>query len=50
MRKRRNPYMALVGRPDGKRELGIPRHGKEDNIKIVLEEVGGRGFDRSDAA
>jgi hypothetical protein len=49
MRKRRSAYWALVGRSDGKRELRIPRHGKENNIKMFLEEVLGRGLDRSGA-
>ena len=30
----------LVGKPDGKRPLGRPRHRWEDNIKMDLEEVG----------
>ena len=36
----------LVGEPEGKRPLGIPRRKWEDNIKIDLEEVGwGHGMD-----
>ena len=31
---------ALVWKPEGKRPLGRPRHGWEDNIKIDLQEVG----------
>jgi len=34
----------LVGKPEGKRPLGIPRRRWEDNIKIDLQEVG-RGGD-----
>jgi hypothetical protein len=30
----------LVGRPEGKRPLGRPRHRWEDNIKMDLEEIG----------
>jgi hypothetical protein len=30
----------LVGRPEGKRPLGRPRHRWEDNIKIDLREIG----------
>jgi hypothetical protein len=30
----------LVGRPDGKRPLGTPRHRWEDNIIMDLEEMG----------
>jgi len=41
-------YRVLVGKPDGKRPLGRPRHRWEDNIKIDLQEVGcgGYGLDR----
>ena len=31
----------LVGKPEGKRPLGRPRHKWEDNIKMDLQEVGG---------
>jgi hypothetical protein len=31
----------LVGKPEGKRQLGRPRRRWEDNIKRDLEEVGG---------
>ena len=31
----------LVGKPEGKRPLGRPRHRWEDNIKIDLQGVGG---------
>jgi hypothetical protein len=30
----------LVGRPEGRRPLGRPRHTWEDNIKINLGEIG----------
>jgi hypothetical protein len=30
-----------VGKPEGKRPLGRPRHRWEDNIKMDLQEVGG---------
>jgi hypothetical protein len=30
----------LVGKPEGKKLLGRPRHRWEDNIKIDLQEVG----------
>jgi hypothetical protein len=29
----------LVGKPEGKRPLGRPRHRLEDNIKMDLQEV-----------
>jgi hypothetical protein len=35
-----NAYMILVGKPEGKRPLGIHRRRWEDNIKIDLREVG----------
>jgi len=31
----------LVGKPEGKRQLGRPRRRWEDNVKIDLQEVGG---------
>jgi len=36
----RGVYRILVGKPEGKRPLGRPRHRWEDNIKIDLQEVG----------
>jgi len=41
----RGVYMFLVGRPEGKRPVGIPRHRWEDNIKMDLQEVGCGGMD-----
>jgi len=38
--ERRGVYSVLVGKPQGKRPLGRPRHRWEDNIKIDLQEVG----------
>ncbi|KAJ4439149.1 hypothetical protein ANN_15106 [Periplaneta americana] len=40
MGESRNAYKVLVGRPEGKRPLGRPRRGWEDNIKMDLREVG----------
>ena len=34
-----------MGRPEGKRPLGRPRHRWEDNIKIDLQEMGCGGMD-----
>jgi hypothetical protein len=34
----RGAYRVLVGRPEGKRPLGRPRHRWEDNIKMDLRE------------
>ncbi|KAJ4434936.1 hypothetical protein ANN_23508 [Periplaneta americana] len=39
----RNAYEVLIGRPEGKRPLGKPIRGWEDNIKMDLREV---GYDR----
>ena len=40
----RGVQRALVGKPEGKRPLGRPRHRWEDNIKMDLQEVRwGRG-------
>jgi hypothetical protein len=38
--EKRNVYMLLVGKPDGMRPLGRPRHRWIDNIKTVLLEIG----------
>jgi hypothetical protein len=35
----------LVGKPEGKRPLGRPRHRWEDYIMVDLQEVGCRGMD-----
>jgi hypothetical protein len=35
----------LVGKPEGKRPLGRPRHRWEDNIRMALQEVGCGGMD-----
>jgi hypothetical protein len=39
----RGVYRVLVGRPEGKRPLGRPRHRWEDNIKLDLREIGING-------
>jgi hypothetical protein len=39
----RGVHRVLVGKPEGKRPLGRPRHRWEDNINMDLQEVGG-GF------
>jgi hypothetical protein len=43
MEERRGAYRALVGKPEGRRPLGSPRHKWEDNIKMDLREVGWGG-------
>jgi hypothetical protein len=42
----RKVYRVLVGKPEGKRPLGIPRHRWEDGIRMVLREIGLGGVDR----
>jgi hypothetical protein len=39
MGERSGAYRALVGKPEGRRPLGRPRHRWEDNIKMDLGEV-----------
>jgi hypothetical protein len=36
----RGVHRVLVGKPEGRRPLGIPRRRWEDNIKMDLQEVG----------
>jgi hypothetical protein len=36
----RGAYNILVGRPEGRRPLGRPRHRWEDNIEMDLREIG----------
>jgi hypothetical protein len=44
MGEERGVHRVLVGKPEGKRLLGRPRHRWEDNIKMDFQEVdGGRG-------
>ena len=40
MGERRHVYRVLVGKPEGKRPLGRPRHKLEVNIGMDLQEVG----------
>ena len=41
MGEERGVHRVLVGKPEGKRPLGRPRRGWEDNIKTDLREMGG---------
>jgi hypothetical protein len=50
MGEKRNAYRILVGNPEGKRQLGKPRHRWVDNIKIDLREIGWDGMDWIDLA
>jgi hypothetical protein len=45
MGERRGAYRALVGKPEGRRPHGRPRHRWEDNIKMDFREVGWGGMD-----
>jgi hypothetical protein len=36
MGEKRNAYRILVGKPEGKRSLGRPRHRWDNNIKMDL--------------
>jgi len=40
---RRGARRVLMGRPDGKRQLGIPRRRWQHNVKTDLQEMGWRG-------
>jgi len=40
MGERRGTYRVSVGKPEGRRPLGRPRHRWEDNIKMDLKELG----------
>jgi hypothetical protein len=48
--EKRNAYKILVGKPEGKRPLGRPRHRWEDNIRMDLTEIGWGGMDWIDLA
>jgi hypothetical protein len=43
MGERKDVYRVLVGKPEGKRQLGRPKHRLENNIKMNFQEVGGGG-------
>jgi hypothetical protein len=45
MGDRRSAYRILVGRPEGRRQLGRPRLRGEYNIKIDLQEMERGGMD-----
>jgi len=48
--ERRGLSRVLVGKPEGKRPLGRPRHRWEENIKMDLQEVGWECMDWIDLA
>ena len=45
MGERRGVHRVSVGKHEGKRPLGRPRHRWEDNVKMDLQEVGCGGMD-----
>jgi hypothetical protein len=45
MGAKRNAYRLLVGKPEGRRPLGRPRHRWLDNIRMELVEVGWHDVD-----
>jgi len=45
MSERRGVYRVLVGKPERKKPLGRPRCGREDNIKMDLQEMVWMGMD-----
>ena len=42
---RRGLYRVLMGKREGKRPLGRPRRGREDNIMMGVQEIGCGGMD-----
>jgi hypothetical protein len=48
--EKRNAYRVLVGKPEGKRQLGRSRRRWVDNIKIDIRETGWDGMDWIDLA
>jgi hypothetical protein len=45
MGSKRNAYRIFVGKPEGKKQLGKPRHGWMDYIKMDLREIGWGGME-----
>jgi hypothetical protein len=39
MGEKTNAHRVLVGKPEGKIELGRPRHRLEDNIKMYVRQI-----------
>jgi hypothetical protein len=45
MFERRGVFGVLMGKPEGKKPLGTPRHRWENNVKMDLQGVGCGGVD-----
>jgi hypothetical protein len=45
MGAKRNAYMILLGKPEGKKPLGRPNRWWVNNVKIDLREIGWGGMD-----
>jgi hypothetical protein len=45
MGEERGVYRVLVGKPEGKRPLGRPRHRWKDNLRMNVQEVGCGGME-----
>jgi hypothetical protein len=50
MKEKTNTYRILVGKPEGKRPLGRPRHRWVNNINTELREIGRGGIECIDLA
>jgi hypothetical protein len=50
MGEKGNACKILVGKPEGKKPMGKPRHGWVDNIKMDLRDIGCDGMDWVDVA
>jgi hypothetical protein len=50
MGEKRNAHKILVGKPEGKSQLGRPRRRWVGHIKMDLREIGQGGMDWSDLA
>jgi hypothetical protein len=50
MGEKGNAYRTLVGKPEGRKPLGRPRHRWVDNIKMDLSRRGWSGMDWIDLA
>jgi hypothetical protein len=50
MGEKKKAYRILVGKPEGKKPLGIPRLRWVENIQMYLREIGWDGMDWIDLA